>query len=545
MTSGSLLAEAVPAPVTYGHSGGPQVYVVPQGVNQIKVTAVGARGGNSGDGLGEGGAGGNITTTLDVTPGQILTIVVGGTGRGSANTVPGYGFGGIGGLQGGLANSAGAGGGMSGVFTGRSITTANALCVAGGGGGAMSWASGRNGGFGGKVYPGDAQAGADASGDFGQNAGTGGSTSGATNGSAGASPDSQSTDNTGGNRLAGGRGGIGSRFSSDFGGGGGGAGWYGGGGGAGGGEASGAGGGGSSYSVADIIWGTPNTTGDGSVTVEPVIVDTDQFEATFAYTGAEQYWTAPPGVTSIKVNALGAAGGWGNTTTSTSAYPGGGANITVVAPVTGGTTYTVVVGGCPGQSRGAVYGYGGNGGNSALGRFGGAGGGLTGIFNGAPATANAVVVAGGGGGSGSFNDGSSAGGGDAGIYANAAGQNGRDYDASYGQNGGYGATVSAAGAAGVVFDTNSVAPTAGNGIQGGAGGTTSSNAQSGGTGGGGGYYGGGGGAAGGAATGGGGAGSSYTGAWSGNSLATISTGNINGSNSFAVFHGSMTITIVG
>ena len=92
----------------------------------------------------------------------------------------------------------------------------------------------------------------------------------------------------------------------------------------------------------------------------------------YKYTGALQKFIVPNRVTSIQVNAIGAKGGTGG-----SGQPGGaGANITSTINVTPGQVVYVVVGGFPGQSATAKYGFAGNGGtaNSASG-FGGAGGG--------------------------------------------------------------------------------------------------------------------------------------------------------------------------
>ena len=93
------------------------------------------------------------------------------------------------------------------------------------------------------------------------------------------------------------------------------------------------------------------------------------------------------------MNAIGAKGGTGG-----GGQPGGaGANITSTVNVTPGQVVYVVVGGFPGQSAAAKYGFAGNGGtaNSASG-YGAAGGGLSGVFNSmTPSTASALVVAGG------------------------------------------------------------------------------------------------------------------------------------------------------
>src|SRR5215471_3824968 len=133
-----------PAPLTaqssrtiqFNFTGAAQSFTVPAGVTALHVDVVGARG-NANVILftSFGGSPGRVQATLPVTPGEILTIVVGDGG----------GFGTFGGFNGGGAagvNGNGGGGGASDIRRG-----ATRLMVAGGGGGAG--ASSANGGHGG------------------------------------------------------------------------------------------------------------------------------------------------------------------------------------------------------------------------------------------------------------------------------------------------------------------------------------------------------------------------------------------------------------
>lgn len=230
----------------------------------------------------------------------------------------------------------------------------------------------------------------------------------------------------------------------------------------------------------------------------------------FNYTGGIQKFIVPNRVTSIQVNAIGAKGGTGG-----GGEPGGaGANITTNVNVTPGQILYIVVGGFPGQSPNAKYGFGGNGGNDNSGSYyGGAGGGLSGVFTGStPSTANALVVAGGGGGGSGTGSTITYNGGAAmntatGTASNGQGSTGWPVGGRY--QFGYGASLTAPGVGGYAFDN---APTQngsdGVGINGGAGGPGT--VWQGAGGGGAGYYGGGGGAGGGGANGGGGGGSTKT-----------------------------------
>lgn len=236
---------------------------------------------------------------------------------------------------------------------------------------------------------------------------------------------------------------------------------------------------------------------------------------TFNYTGAQQSWTVPAGITKIGVELLGAQGGGTN--------GGKGGRVTAQLTVTPGTLILIVVGG-QSTNQTAVYGFAGNGGNNtaAAARRGFAGGGLSGLFVSTVTRPNALAVAGGGGGNSGANTKL---GGNAGA---PNGTNGAQGNYSGRQEGGRGATQTAAGVAGQGFDSQSISPLAGGNLNGGRGGGVSTSTWSGGGGGGAGYFGGGGGAGGGASVGAGGGGSSFVHATLGSAVAYTSgfnTGN--------------------
>ena len=258
----------LPTTYSFQYTGSLQKFVVPNRVTSIQVNAIGAKGGTGGRGQ-AGGAGANITTTLNVTPGQILYVVVGGFP--GQSTTPKYGFGGSGGSG---TNYGGAGGGLSGVFTSPNPANANALVVAGGGGGGAGNELGSDytGGNAGNTALGTSSNGNQPSNpafiingryQYGYAA----TTSAA--GIAGEPFDSGiGIRGTNGNDLLGGNGGSDTGISAWNGAGGGGAGWYGGGGGAGGGSATGGGAGGATKtSSGNYSFGTMNATGDGSVNI--------------------------------------------------------------------------------------------------------------------------------------------------------------------------------------------------------------------------------------------------------------------------------------
>jgi hypothetical protein len=120
------------APVTFsyngtnGSDGSAQTYTVPSGIYSLSVVAVGA---NGQDGVsGFGGQGGKVEALVRVTPGQMLTITVGGTPQTPSG---GYNGGGSGGTSSGSNN--GAGGGATDIrLNGNELT--NRVIVAGAGG---------------------------------------------------------------------------------------------------------------------------------------------------------------------------------------------------------------------------------------------------------------------------------------------------------------------------------------------------------------------------------------------------------------------------
>jgi hypothetical protein len=222
------------------------VYVVPAGVSQIQVLAIGAPGGDGlpTDGLVHGGSGGfgaRLVVVLPVTAGQRLYVEVGAAGT----------TGGTGGANGGgnASDGGGSGGGATDLRTcsvmeascadGSASTLASRLLVAAGGGGGGGGTPGGNGGY--AAMAGQTMT-AGSSVDTGGGAGIGGGGGlGGTSSSAGyGAPGDFGVGGAGGHGL--------SILGGIAGGGGGGAGYFGGGGG-GGGEAGGAGGGGGSSYV--------------------------------------------------------------------------------------------------------------------------------------------------------------------------------------------------------------------------------------------------------------------------------------------------------
>jgi hypothetical protein len=253
----------------------------------------------------------------------------------------------------------------------------------------------------------------------------------------------------------------------------------------------------------------------------------------FSYTGAIQIFIVPNRVTSIQISAIGAKGGTG----ARGQVGGSGANITTTLNVTPGQILYIVVGGFPGQSATAKYGFGGSGGSGT--NYGGAGGGLSGVFtNASPAISNALIIAGGGGGGAGISTGSDYTGGNAGNTSTGTSSDGNQpINTEYLKNGryqkGYAASTSAPGLAGEPYDSGTGG---GNGsdINGGNGGSDAGvSVWNGGGGGGAGFYGGGAGAGGGAATGGGAGGASK----STGLVTTYGTAN-------AVGDGSVSITCV-
>lgn len=230
---------------------------------------------------------------------------------------------------------------------------------------------------------------------------------------------------------------------------------------------------------------------------------------TFSYTGSEQTWTVPSGISSITVDVKGAQGG-NQINPSSSGGKGGRAQATI--SVTAGATIYVYVGGAGSTVNSATSGgfNGGGGTNCSGNQTPGTGGGASDIRIGGNAYSNRVIVAGGGGGGGGYSYSGSDGG-------TGGGTTGGDGEQIGGANyNGKGGTQSAGGAYG---HTNSgTTPGAGSLGTGGRG----KGFGNGGGGGGGGYYGGGGGWGFG-----GGGGSGYVG-YSGNSSTSMTSGHNSG-----------------
>jgi gliding motility-associated-like protein len=151
----------------------------------------------------------------------------------------------------------------------------------------------------------------------------------------------------------------------------------------------------------------------------------------FNYTGTNQTFVVPIGVTCINVQAWGAGGGGGGGDTYGGSNGGGGAYSVSTLTVIPGTSLTIIVGGgaaagtgCFSDAAGGVGGFGlgnggagGNAGNGGCSGAGGGGGGGTGIMNGATIM---LVAGGGGGGGGGGNNGGGANGGGGGVQGSSA-----------------------------------------------------------------------------------------------------------------------------
>ena len=242
----------------------PQSFTVPPGVTSLTTTAFGGAGGGAGTNPpARGGFGGSITATIDVTPGETLTIFVGGAG------LPGIIKGAAGGFNGGGVGAyafpagAGGGGGASDVRRGAA-QLADRVIVAGGGGGAGVTAIDSGGPV---VKVGAAVAGGAGGGAIG---GSGANSAGATGG-AGGTQSAGGAGGAGGTRPGNsgslGNGGNGGDDGVGFAaGGGGGGGLFGGGGG---GAGSGGGGGSSAAAVSarNVTTTSGDRAGDGQVII--------------------------------------------------------------------------------------------------------------------------------------------------------------------------------------------------------------------------------------------------------------------------------------
>jgi len=258
-----------------------------------------------------------------------------------------------------------------------------------------------------------------------------------------------------------------------------------------------------------VTWG--DSVGNASVSVSanspcgtsaaqtiPVYIDAE----TFSYSGGQQSFTVPAGLTTVTLTVYGAQG----------AYSGGmGGSATGQLAVTPGEIFYVYVGGAGSGSAGGFNG-GGNGGYTG-------GGGASDVRVGGTDLGSRVIVAGGGGASTPWGSTGGSGGGTNGVDATQA----SNYCCGSYSYGGGGASQGAGGSAG--YYVGSYGGDEGQAGQLGIGGGTDNYNNGGG---GGGYYGGGSGATPGASGwgSGGGGGSGYIGGVSGGSMQTgVQTGN--------------------
>ncbi len=131
--------------ITYTYTGSVETFTVPPGVTSISIEAWGA----SGQDFtveqytpSTGGLGGYASGDLTVTPGDIISIYVGGAGADNSAGYNGGGLGGYGTPSDGWAGRAGSGGGASDVRIGAATLTDRVLVAGGGGGGGRDYVNG-------------------------------------------------------------------------------------------------------------------------------------------------------------------------------------------------------------------------------------------------------------------------------------------------------------------------------------------------------------------------------------------------------------------
>ena len=139
-TTTTYYAESfLPASTTFSYTGNLQQFIVPTGVTQITITAIGAAGGSlTANGLHLGGMGASMQGVFTVVPGNTLNVVVGGKGN---NDPSSSGGGGASGVANGNTPLIVAGGGagvdfQQPTYAGRHAVTTTGGVVGGGGGGA-------------------------------------------------------------------------------------------------------------------------------------------------------------------------------------------------------------------------------------------------------------------------------------------------------------------------------------------------------------------------------------------------------------------------
>ncbi|MDA9752623.1 glycine-rich protein, partial [Candidatus Pelagibacter sp.] len=140
-------SQSLAATNTFDFTGGNQSFTVPAGVTSITMEGFGAAGGDNEGGDASGGNGGYLKSTITVTAGDVLTIVVGKSG--GINDEP-FGDGGQGGTGARPFGSpaAGSGGGATYVKNSSNVTLF-VIGAGGGAGGAGLFVQGGDGGAGG------------------------------------------------------------------------------------------------------------------------------------------------------------------------------------------------------------------------------------------------------------------------------------------------------------------------------------------------------------------------------------------------------------
>jgi hypothetical protein len=158
LLAGQGVAQATPATQQFLPTGDEQSFVVPDGVTNIHVVAIGGKGGKGNNATALGGFGSVVSADFAVTPGQTVTAVVGGNGGDAVGAVggaggtavpSGIGAGGDGGgSKPGIEKAGGGGGAASYVYIGDQGILPGLIVVAAGGGGSGGTSGGGAGGIG-------------------------------------------------------------------------------------------------------------------------------------------------------------------------------------------------------------------------------------------------------------------------------------------------------------------------------------------------------------------------------------------------------------
>jgi|GEM_PF-3173397 len=339
---------------TISYSGSATTWTVPAGVTSVTIDAYGAQGGVSSSGH-TGGLGANIRGTFTVTPGEVLSVVVGGQGT----------------FYGSQSGTAGGGGG--GTFVWRSSSVTEPMIVAGGGGGAYGTSPGANGLSASTSTSGVAATngaaggtggyGAGTSNSYGGGGGTGWKSDGTSNGAPGNDGGKSRTNSFAGGigySSYGGNGGFGGGGGSTHGGGGGG-GYSGGGGGN---NSASPGGGGGSYNAGTntsataasrsghgqviFSWNSPNASSCTSASRTAVTVTVSPSASVASVSGTSPLSIG--GTATYTANSAvlsGGTGAWSSSNTNVATVNASSGLVTAVAGGTCNIIYTIT-GGCGG-----------------------------------------------------------------------------------------------------------------------------------------------------------------------------------------------------